>query len=129
MQFCDATCGWCARNWFNWLKSREAQMSVPTKDKVMPNGHVRKGCSVPFSEAARTSVRPDKEYLKMCDQVAMGNSVVRARSDGNGYRFAPEWLPVYQTFRLTAFGVVRSGVYPWTVVRNTITDALGKKDK
>lgn len=61
MQFCDAKCGWCARNWFQWLKAREAQMSQPTKDKVMPNGFLRRGCSVPFTSAALTSVRPAKE--------------------------------------------------------------------
>lgn len=27
MQFCDSKCQWCARNWFNWLKAREANMS------------------------------------------------------------------------------------------------------
>lgn len=29
MQHCDATCTWCANNFFRWLKSRMAQMSRP----------------------------------------------------------------------------------------------------
>lgn len=27
MQTCDQHCNWCARNWWAWLKSREAAMS------------------------------------------------------------------------------------------------------
>ncbi len=53
MQSCGSECSWCARNWFKWLKTRESQMSVALKDTAR-----RKGCSISFSEAARTSVRP-----------------------------------------------------------------------
>lgn len=29
MQHCDSKCQWCARNFWNWLKSREYQMNMP----------------------------------------------------------------------------------------------------
>lgn len=54
---CTAACWWCASNYWNWLKQREAQMATPTKPKTMPSGYVRAGGPA-FSEAARTSVKP-----------------------------------------------------------------------
>lgn len=48
MQHCDARCGWCARNWWRWLKSREAQMSL-----------LRPGQTTSFAQAAATSIRPN----------------------------------------------------------------------
>lgn len=47
MQACDQRCGWCAKNFWCWLKAREAQMSVP-----------RKGEKTTFTQAALTSVKP-----------------------------------------------------------------------
>lgn len=53
MQFCDSKCGHCARNFWEWLKTREAQMRMPlvleTKD-----GSVESGTS--FASAAASSV-------------------------------------------------------------------------
>jgi hypothetical protein len=50
MQHCDSTCAHCAREFFRWLKSRMAQMSL-----------LQKGSKTTFNEAAATSVRPGKE--------------------------------------------------------------------
>ena len=44
MQSCNSKCGHCARNFWNWLKGREAQMRSDHKG------------GTPFAEAARTSV-------------------------------------------------------------------------
>lgn len=43
---CHKECPFCARDYFKWLKTREAQMSHPTK-----------GMSVSFAQAAATSVK------------------------------------------------------------------------
>lgn len=45
-RFCDSTCSFCAREFWNWLKSRNAQMSMSL------NG----GTS--FADAAARSVKP-----------------------------------------------------------------------
>jgi PP-loop superfamily ATP-utilizing enzyme len=45
---CDSTCPTCARDFFDWLKSRMKQMDM-----------VQKGMKTSFSEAAATSVRPE----------------------------------------------------------------------
>lgn len=47
MQHCDQRCSFCAQAFWRWVKSREAQMKVP-----------KKGETVSFAEAARTSVKP-----------------------------------------------------------------------
>ena len=49
MQFCDATCGHCARVFFLWLKTRMRQMDLPQKGQVGQT----------FAAAAATSIRPD----------------------------------------------------------------------
>jgi len=49
MQNCDQTCVHCARYFWKWLKAREAQMSKPLK-----------GQTTTWSEAAATSVRPER---------------------------------------------------------------------
>lgn len=46
MQRCDQRCPWCARDFWNWLKARERQMSIP-----------QKGMTTSFAEAARTSIK------------------------------------------------------------------------
>ncbi len=48
MQHCDSKCSFCATEFWNWVKSREAQMRVPRKSK---------GEKTPFSEAAASSVK------------------------------------------------------------------------
>lgn len=45
-------CPHCARAFFKWYKGRMNQMHVPRKNK---------GETVPFSDAAATSVKPPKE--------------------------------------------------------------------
>lgn len=64
-------CHYCTRDWWRWYKSRMAQMATPTEDKLLPrrvapDGTVREpflkeGCSVPFADAAATSVRPPRD--------------------------------------------------------------------
>jgi len=49
MQHCDQTCSYCAREFWKWVKGREAQMSTP-----------RKGESFTFNQAAQTSIRAPK---------------------------------------------------------------------
>lgn len=43
---CDVTCSFCAREWWAWLRSREAQMRRPERDGEPA-----------FADAAATSVR------------------------------------------------------------------------
>jgi hypothetical protein len=45
---CDQTCGWCARDWFKWLKAREANMR-----RTLPDGSN-------FANAAATSNVPGR---------------------------------------------------------------------
>ena len=46
-QHCDQTCPFCAREFWRWLKAREAQMRVP-----------KKGEREAFAACAATSNRP-----------------------------------------------------------------------
>ena len=46
MQACNQTCSFCAREFWKFVKARQAQMSVP-----------RKGETMTFANAAATSVR------------------------------------------------------------------------
>jgi len=51
LQTCDQTCSHCARDFFRWWKTREAQMSVPRK---------KLGETTTFAEAAATSIHAPK---------------------------------------------------------------------
>lgn len=53
-----------------WLKAREAQMSTPMKDKLQRRSqpgskdyYLKRGTTMPWSEAAATSNVPSKEDL------------------------------------------------------------------
>lgn len=50
---CDQTCSVCARDWWQWLKAREAQMNT------VPKKQAERGCVTSFAAAAATSVRPE----------------------------------------------------------------------
>lgn len=70
LQTCDQTCYHCAQTWFMWLKAREAQMSTPMKDKLQRRSqpgskdyYLKRGTTMPWSEAAATSNVPSKEDL------------------------------------------------------------------
>ncbi len=52
----------------------------------------------------------------MIDQIHLGRMVALSRAHdclnvGFGFRHAPTWLPIYATFRLTAFGIATGPVY------------------
>jgi hypothetical protein len=54
VQHCDSTCFHCAQTFFLWLKSRMGMF-----DRVDNKGRPNTGTT--FTQAAATSVRPDKE--------------------------------------------------------------------
>jgi hypothetical protein len=68
-RFCDSTCSFCAREFFAWWKSRNAQMSMSLDD----------GTS--FADAAATSVGAagPTEHLVMATPVATARHDVTVR--------------------------------------------------
>lgn len=47
---CHPDCSFCARDWWRWLRRRQADMARP-----------RRGEAVSFLQAALTSVRPEND--------------------------------------------------------------------